>query len=160
MDVNSAVDRCEACLCSSLDPPALFSFTLHAFCICLSLLCLVLFELFACVVPIGCFRRGFFSLPSIVLKLYWLTVASVYQGFSSLSACCIVTENLQVQKEGLGRWKNICGKSMCLSANAKERLNMRQKEKAGGSKISSNSGFFRIIMSAVGIVLDLCWSFG
>lgn len=69
MDVSCTVDRSEACLCSSLDPPAPFSYTFYALRICLSLLGLVLFEPFACFQLDGS-EKGFF-VASILLKLYW-----------------------------------------------------------------------------------------
>ncbi len=163
MGVSSA-DCCEACLHSSPDPPAHFLHTLHAFCIysilclCLSLLsplCPILFEPFACVVPTGCLGRVFSTLHCLKNYTGWQLLLW-NEDVSSLSACCIVTGDSQVQKEGFGEWiENIVGE-VCECTCEKKRVDsVRREEKAEEENVVL--GIIQVLWVYI-IVSDLCWS--
>lgn len=153
MDVSGTLDGCEACLCSSLDPPVLFSYTLHAFCICLSLSCLGLCEPSASVDPIGSLKR-FFTLHCVKTlpadSCLCETRASV---LCQPAALCQKT--CRCKKDSVNEWKNMVGKVLYVS-HAKERLSEMKQE-----QVKYQAGFFRIIGEPLWvyiILLDVCWS--
>lgn len=128
MDVSSVVDRCAAWICSEPDPPAPFSYTSLYF----RLPCLVLFELFSCAVPIGWLRRLFFPyLPLCENHTGWQLPVWNW-AFRALSSCCIVTEESQVQKLGVGKWMEKNSQCTCKRRTDSKETGARQRKVWGG----------------------------